>query len=127
MWSGYTAGPTLAGVVLTSSNHNWHVVSLYSGGMQLLGVILFLYGLSLTLRSRKQIRVLRKKNSISQLVSGANADFSSFFDRLLPKSSSNPIDITASHIYWSLKINNAVIIAVNHRSHAVTLNIAFCI
>lgn len=41
---GYTAGPTLGGVVLGSSNRNWHAVTLYSGGMQLLGVLLFLYG-----------------------------------------------------------------------------------
>ncbi|KAF8315009.1 MFS general substrate transporter [Clavulina sp. PMI_390] len=46
---GYTAGPTLGGVVLAGSGHNWHAVALYSGGMQLLGVVLFLYGMTLDL------------------------------------------------------------------------------
>lgn len=41
---GYVSGPTLGGVVLGASGRNWHVVSLYSGGMQLLGVCLFVYG-----------------------------------------------------------------------------------
>ncbi|KAF9513838.1 hypothetical protein BS47DRAFT_1343848 [Hydnum rufescens UP504] len=40
---GITAGPTIASVVLSSSRHNWHVVTIYSGGVQLVGVLIFLY------------------------------------------------------------------------------------
>jgi len=40
---GLTAGPTIAGVVLSSSRHNWHAVTIYSGGVQLVGVLIFLY------------------------------------------------------------------------------------
>lgn len=43
MATGYVAGPTIAGLVL-GPQHHWHAVSLYSGGVQIVGVVIFLYG-----------------------------------------------------------------------------------
>ncbi|KAF8342798.1 major facilitator superfamily domain-containing protein [Cantharellus anzutake] len=40
---GYFAGPTLAGTILSCSNQNWHIVSLYAGGVQICGAVIFLW------------------------------------------------------------------------------------
>jgi len=40
---GNAAGAPLGGAILSGTGGNWHAVACYSGGMQVLGVLLMLY------------------------------------------------------------------------------------